>query len=523
MTSCCCNRFPNPTTSCCRPIYSGCVGKTYEFKFRVSVRMICPNFPLVYTGSGVPSKKYICQNNPNIQHDIMNNNLETFEFKIYYTITQPVDIAGLQTYLFPSEIPGSGQGYSNQSFYNSGACIGIPPTTPCYNTPPSYGCSLSTPYYAQECINIPYGTLQPCCSYNGPYTTCSFTEGYLRPDCGDCVTPYPINTPVTDPWSACYSNYILKSVQPQYEEVGMGCKRIAGNANLVHNTTPIITFIPNPNYPEQLDPDYIPKIEPKVIEFNFLCKGDHKYDENLDINNITEANSRYYARAILGFGYINTFNCGVDANNEIVNETLDLPYFTIINHGDSFEQPFPWSYGNGLTLQLSYTRFSLNTDPMNSCIPVSSQNVILTDSINSEDSAVDTAVLDITTPEVYADEYSLRSVYFRGDSKFNNTGSFNIRYDYWINPLDGGGPLPSYAPSNISDNLPGWTEFVLPYGNVYDICPPENMIPIGYGIENLYCHQCPQLGGWDGGPVLTRPIDWSQFVKISPTMQVTEI
>lgn len=517
LSSCCCNDFPSPRTSCCRPIYSGCVGKTYEFKFRVSVKMYCPNFPPFHLGSNIVSGKYTCKNDSTIHHDIMNNNMETFEFTIRHTIDFPTDTAGLQHYLFPSFIPGSGINLNN-SFYETDGCGGAN-SSPCmnYSGPPAHGCISYGPAYAlfrssQDCLPVVWTNWvyplpeDACCGVIGPFTKCTFGEGELQSNCGGC---YP---PEDHPWSGCYSNYILKSIEPTYVSIGpypvfdnlgtehIRCERTGGNSNLLHNKVPTITFIPNSSYPEQLDPNYEPKIIPMVRQFNFLCKGDHDYvPPNSDSSYL---GNRYYAIAELGFGYQSKFNCGTNTDNETVIETLNLPYFIHAN-ADPF---FDATYSNGLSLFLAYTRFSLDSDPMNICIPTSSQNHILTDSIH-DGAAVDISVLDIVKPEIYADEYSLRSVYYPGNFK-------DGRYMY--NPF-AASVINSWAPGSGSLGLngPGWLDGAFGRESMFAITCPFGLYP----NDELYCHYCPSIT--NGNIPLT--INWSQFVKISETMQVTEV
>lgn len=513
LSSCCCNDFPSPQTSCCRPIYSGCVGKTYEFKFRVSVKMYCPNFPPFHLGSNIVSGKYTCQNDPSIQHNIMNNNMETFEFTIRHTIDFPTDTAGLQNYLIPSPIPGSGIPFYDTFPY--GGCPN-PISNPCGYGPQAVGCSeyLGPPRGAQDCLPVVWTNLMypfpedACCGVRGPFTKCTFGQSELRSSCGDC---YPTQSN-PDMWGGCYSNYILKSIEPTYVSIGpyptpgnfgqsMRCERTGGNSNLLHNKIPTITFIPNPSYPEQLDPNYEPKIVPIVRQFNFLCKGDHIYRPP---NNATpNIGNRYYAIAELGFGYQSKFNCGTNTDNETIIETLNLPYFIHVHDEDFLPST---TYSNGLSLTLAYTRFSLDSDPMNSCIPTSSQNHILTDSISSDGTAVNISILDIQKPEIYADEYSLRSVYYRGNAK---DGIYE--YNFF-----GATVIESWAPGSGSLGLngPGWLDGAFGLESMYGI-----YCPLGYPNDELYCRYCPSIT--NGNVPIT--INWSQFVKISETMQVTEV
>ena len=75
--ACCCNTPPD-VGSCCRPIYNGCVGKEYEFTFRVTAKYPCYNYPFltpaIYTfNDGITNYEI-----PGYQ--------ETFEIKVNYKI-----------------------------------------------------------------------------------------------------------------------------------------------------------------------------------------------------------------------------------------------------------------------------------------------------------------------------------------------------------------------------------------------------------------------------------------------------
>jgi len=400
--TCCCVQPPPPEPlSCCRPIYNRCLNKTYVFSIKFTARYPCMNF-------FAAEQFYDCKSS-NKRFSIPGNP-ETYEIVVRHTINK---VPKISDRLFES---GDGVFYSANNF----GCFGedYDPTNP--NT---WKNSVEFPPEA----GWPFGSRCNCtgcdCYTVEPYASCNFGDDKLS-DC-ECSSgqknwiygcpngeifssPYGpefLGTPAiprcsngfgafADPtlllagsyptnfWCACYEQYYLGRYSDQFVENDSpnpctppytpppgdpncrpGCSATGADQNIANIADSYsIQFIPNPAYPEQLDENYLPKLQPELISFQYHCSKTARY-----YGNWTEIPRRGYNIDIkLALGYSNEFNCGTD--EEPVYETLEFP-LTI------FTDPFTgiqYFFG-GPTITAAFNRPSFESDPMNMCVPLSTQ------------------------------------------------------------------------------------------------------------------------------------------------------
>lgn len=362
--NCCCNIVPPIPGSCCRPIYNGCVGKTYEFSFRFSAKYPCMK------SNGSPAI-YECQNNSSITYDIPGN-FETYEIVCQYTIDNPAEI-NTGPSCFTRSVTVSSATCNDGNF----GCQG-PDFDP--NNPTTW-----------KFCDDPISLCPRCaCRTNEQYSYCNFDEDKLRTSCGcdtglipwiwscgasstattswiynlpdPCGTdgfgnprPFTVvqegNDKLINVWNGCYTNYRLKGRDTLFTDSLCGCTFEPGNRNLLDSYT--VQFIPDPSIPEQSSSTYQPKIIIDLINFNFECNS----SQNVQFPG-------YNINFSLGIGYRQDFKCGGTTNNP-VTETFYIP-FQICE--DSF---FGGIYYDGLYVEGNYTRDSFTTDPFDLCIPPS--------------------------------------------------------------------------------------------------------------------------------------------------------
>ena len=367
--ACCCNVVPPETGSCCRPIYNGCIGKEYEFSFQFSAKYPCMNL------NGNPAT-FECQNNSVLLN--IPGNFETYEITCRYTIEKPAELRA------------------------SPACIG-PGNSNLTSNCGNWGCQGSgfnpiVPSTWKYCSNLIFSCLKCNCYTNSNYSYCNFDAGKLKTSCNcdtgfipfiyNCTTsginvseidgtnpapcgedgfgnirPFTLiqtgNSKLLDLWSACYRFYELKQNDFGFSNFGpCGCTFEPGSKNLLDSYT--VQFIPDPNIPEQLNPNYEPKLRIDLINFSFQCS----VDGTIEYSSLPGYNINFS----LGIGYRANFNCGT-TNNPVI-EFLDIP-FQICE--DSF---FGGIYYDGLYIQGQYNRESFTTDPFDLCIPPSTTTYI---------------------------------------------------------------------------------------------------------------------------------------------------
>jgi hypothetical protein len=187
---------------------------------------------------------------------------------------------------------------------------------------------------------------------------------------------YPTNF-----WCNCYQQYYLGRYTNQFVENDFpnpctppytpppgdpncrpGCSATGADQNIANIADSYsIQFIPNPAYPEQLDENYVPKLQPELISFEYYCSKYARYYGNW--SNIPRRG--YNIDMSFAFGYANEFNCGTD--DEPVYERLEFPLIIT-------EDPlFGFRYLTGPNITAAFNRPSFESDPMNMCVPLSTQ------------------------------------------------------------------------------------------------------------------------------------------------------
>lgn len=165
-----------------------------------------------------------------------------------------------------------------------------------------------------------------------------------------------------------------------------------------------IQFIPDPAYPEQLDPDFVPSVEPIIVEFRAYCNGTQSAPLNtFDLNpdnpyiNIYEysgiptslyplKNSAHTIDIGLGFSYKKDFNCGnIEGTDSPIIETAEQP-FSVIKLENLYYNDYDFAtltlepyyrvfyHVNGPYLKCRFDRrHQQNVDTMDMCFPESTQ------------------------------------------------------------------------------------------------------------------------------------------------------
>jgi hypothetical protein len=380
---CCCNVVPPVVGSCCRPIYNGCIGKTYEFSFQFSVKYPC-------TKSDGSPMIYKCDNNDSITYDIPGN-FETYEITCLYTIERPAELRAAPACVRPGTL-------SISQTCGSWACQG-PGFDP--NSPSTW--KICEPFGMNPIIYSLFCTKCDCyissnysyCNFDADKlkTSCNCNTGFIpfvyecgggggggggsvstleasTAPCGTDVFGNPIsfileregNSQLLDLWSACYRSYEIKQNDFGFTNFGpCGCTFEPGSKNLLDSYN--VQFIPNPSIPEQSNPNYQPRIIIDLIGFKFLCTQD---GEGFNFNNPPPGYSISFS---LGVGYRQDFNCGGTTNNPVI-ETLYIPFQIC---GDSF---FGGAYYDGLYIEGKFNRSSFTTDPFDLCIPPSTTSFV---------------------------------------------------------------------------------------------------------------------------------------------------
>lgn len=474
--SCCCNTQPPPEGSCCRPIYNGCVGRRYSFTTKVKVKYPCwKNFQFV-------QNTYECLNG--VAEYPIQDNFETFELTVYYTIQRPVR---QQQYIWPSPHTGSRStnscscstelwnGCDGGRRWNCAGSnfnpmdgdtwpprdcdpnsIGLPGTLSCQ--PAGDGCACRTGIYST--CNFGDNNLKTCDTYcdsgaiawsykcGGELRFCD-TENQIPSPCGSDGFGnlyYPTDiTPGEPPnnfWQGCYKGWLLESnsqLETDHEEYIIPfsfppcacCTFNAPTSSLTEiSDSYTFQFIPDPNILEQNDPDYIPKIQPNLLYFWVGC-GAFGSSELDTLGGVGVNSSGYEVGMKLGFGYRAEFNCtsgqqqqGGGQNIEVV----DIPW-------KEYEDPFFGISSQGPTVYMRYNRGRLPNDPMNSCLPVSSQNVLRT-----ECPGLNTGFGPICEyGSLYIDDYNL--CYFSGPivrfrtSVYSEPFDPELTYNNYCNPV----------------------------------------------------------------------------------------
>lgn len=370
--NCCCNIVPPVVGSCCRPIYNGCIGKTYEFSFQFSVKYPC-------TKSNGSPMIYKCDNNNSITYDIPGN-FETYEITCLYTIERPAELRGSPACI-STDTCGSwacqGSGFDPNSPSTWKQCENLPTFPPVYTIPctkcdcytslnysycnfnadklkTSCNCKTGLIPWIWDCGYIPYE------SYYTNVTTPCGTDGFGNP------RPFTViqegNEKLLDLWSACYRFYEIKQNDFGFTNFGdCGCTFDPGSKNLLDSYN--VQFIPNPSIPEQNNPNYQPRIIIDLINFEFQCTQ----DGGGAFNNFPPPG--YDISFSLGIGYIQDFKCGGTTNNPVI-EQLYIP-FQICN-----DTIFGGSYYDGLYIEGRFNRSSFTTDPFDLCIPPSTTSFV---------------------------------------------------------------------------------------------------------------------------------------------------
>jgi len=439
--SCCCNSPPPTGGSCCRPIYSGCVGKEYEFSVLMKIKYPC------YKTSTFVQKEFVCPNNPAIVYPIQNN-LETFRLTVKYRITEPAYQtvpAACAVQYNPTRRCDECDTLSDPFFCtnNCGDAEAHPITPvqsiPCgglnpfgvYPFPVASGNLVTTPTSCLPQSFLPSNYLtwplfgnpiSGCDCFNGKYPTCDFSElkpcdqlntGFLSglyrceglpgdreylpgqtPVCpddpfGNPTTVVIIREPVEPNFfhANCYNYWRLQ--KPNFGFIpyssGIGCTITNHGEVDISNVADSYTiqFIPDPNVPEQNNPNYTPKIQPKLIFFQVLCNkigafnndGFGIREEFLTPTN-NNNNDNYGIFLKMGFGYRAEFCCDTNPGsgggpNPLCNniEVVDIPFREFKNWFDGTIT------SQGMRVFMAYGRSSLPNDPINLCIPTSTQNV----------------------------------------------------------------------------------------------------------------------------------------------------
>tara|TARA_R110000868_G_scaffold4094_1_gene24949 strand:+ start:254 stop:1627 length:1374 start_codon:yes stop_codon:yes gene_type:complete len=373
--NCCCNIVPPVVGSCCRPIYNGCIGKTYEFSFQFSVKYPC-------TKSNGSPMIYKCDNNDSITYDIPGN-FETYEITCLYTIERPAELRASPACFTPPSLPSiscgswacQGSGFDPKSPSTWRRCENdgfgnytIPCTRcDCYTSSNYSYCNFDTDKLKTSCnCNtgfIPFlyrctldGSIESAIDGSNP-TPCG-TDGFGNP------RPFTLiqegNEELLDLWSACYRFYEIKQNDFGFTNFGCGCTFEPGSKNLLDSYN--VQFIPNPSIPEQSNPNYQPRIIIDLINFEFQCTA----DGGGPFNNFPPPG--YDISFSLGIGYRQDFNCGGTTNNPVI-ETLYIPFKIC-------EDFFGGVYYDGLYIEGRFNRSSFTTDPFDLCIPPSTTTFV---------------------------------------------------------------------------------------------------------------------------------------------------
>lgn len=337
--ACCCGGVtPTESGSCCKPIYQDCVGKNYEFTFRVKAKYPCFQ---IGNNTTYPEALYTCQNGTQLN---IPGYSETFEINVQYQISEPAEI--------PDPIQPDDPNSLDCGF--------------CHNGSPN-------------CTQFP---TNPCnCLTDATYSKCNFGASELLSDCQGNGTALCLNTD----WGQCYQGYSLKNSNTSYQQIGSGCTFTHGESNIANIANSYsIQFIPDPNIPEQNLSSYVPRLQPELLTFRYNCTapfwpstGGPGCNPTLIFNeqdyfysNTPVVFSPYFnGYSILiemGFGYDHEFICGYDAGIPII-ERLSIPFQITVDDfiGDTFY--------DGLHIVQVFNRQSLTTDPMNMCVPQSTK------------------------------------------------------------------------------------------------------------------------------------------------------
>lgn len=414
--ACCCKQPPPPSAeSCCRPIYNGCLDKTYVFTVRFTARYPC---------MGLFYEDAFYQCNSSSRSFSIPGNPETYEIVVRHTISKTPklydDIYSVPGLNIRQPVPTNPPPPSWCPGYYGVAerpwpCYGsnFDPTDPStWNNIKTFPPNPSQPFGSQcDCTGCD-------CFTTEPYASCNFAEDKLKPECNcnigqrswtyRCPNGYqfdsaygpefigtpnvqcppdgfgnPGGTPSvisagsypTDFWNKCYREYYLGRYSNQFTEFGPcpnplpggtpTCLQFCSNTGADGNVANIpdsysIQFVPNPAYPEQMDSNYTPKLEPELLNFNYTCTALKKYYSQpaRDVEG-------YTIQLNMAFGYRNEFNCGTESNP--VYEILEFPLGLVT------DPLFGISVYTGPNISTAYNRPSFEDDPMNMCVPVTTQ------------------------------------------------------------------------------------------------------------------------------------------------------
>lgn len=388
---CCCGVTTPGYYNCCPPIGVNCVGKTINFQFEVTHRYFCPgkkpNSVDYFNDRGAT---YTCANGKKLP---ITNNPETWLITVSHTITQPtqVPITSGEFETPDDYINSSGGAWSFSNF----ACC------PSVNV---IGRDLASAYY--DCLLNPSRpppisfsgpqSEQGCLCATGPKSLCNFVPK-------ERCEYYSLATipPIDNIYLRCYSKYALlnslyasttKEVQQQRRQstgeplnppifdnicvwdytkvpttnyaaywiyqfdrfaefsVNSAPARVENyfKLGLDHNIAQNYSaqFIPNENYPEQLESTYEPITIPVIPFFSFRCDSlllDPAVNVEPELVNLNNSSGFIHKIHVqLGFSYSKKFNCGTQSNPII--ETLEIP-FKVIEINDNI--PLPIDYFEG--------------------------------------------------------------------------------------------------------------------------------------------------------------------------------
>ena len=331
--SCCCDVIQPPGEfSCCRPIYQDCVGKKYEFTFTVKVKYPCFKIGDLQYSEAL----FECDNGSlfNIPGEH-----ESFEINVQYEIKEPAEQL--------------------------------------YRLSPYLRCNLAR--RGGQCTTIPgpAGPIIPCECYTDTYAKCNFSGAELAENCeGICGRTF----------GQCYQGYILKEPSTGFNQGPFGCNFSIGESNMVNIADSYsIQFIPDPNIPEQNEENYKPRLQPELLTFKYQCtaaffgcsefppcQGQFIFGEpffqTVDLSAPVNygAYNGYSILIEMGFGYEHEFICG-DNNGIPITQVLSIPFF--IGEDSYFGLP----YYDGVYVKQTFQRRSLTNDPMDMCVPLSTQ------------------------------------------------------------------------------------------------------------------------------------------------------
>jgi len=354
----CCCRQPEPEeNSCCRPIYQACVGKKYTFEVLFKAKYPCFKNNPPGTTPTYSEAQYRCLNNGSL-HNIPGN-AETFILTIEYEIEKPANL-----YLSPNHYDREDARVPRNCGYSNYACW--PNFDPEILESWPRSALTGQPGIDPPWLPAPSSCVGCNCVTNPIYSFCNFDDEKLKAACGCTEGTYYTQNP-TQFWNQCYSFWRLQPPDTNYEGQNQdppnsgcysGCTFTQGDPNLSNiSNSYTFQFIPNPNIPEQNAPNYEPRLQPDLLNFEVKCNWG-EFDE-LDIfrgyNIILE----------LGIGYKASFNCGTG-----ITEILDIPFQEL-----AFDDFFGFGYYyDGIYVKQKYRRTSLTNDPMNYCVPETSYN-----------------------------------------------------------------------------------------------------------------------------------------------------